>query len=66
MVILVFFMPSLPLFLPSQAQAFYLGADKAVFQPATERVGGKEEGGNGNQTENKDVNEVTLTWPLLF
>lgn len=39
MVILVF-LPSLPLLLPSQAEAFYLGEDRAVFQPVREERNG--------------------------
>lgn len=53
MVILVFFLPSLPLFfLPSRAQAFYLGGRQGcfVFSPLLER---KERKGKGGEERKK-------------
>lgn len=53
MVILVFFLPSLPLFfLPSRAQAFYLGGRQGcfVFSPLPER---KERKGKGGEERKK-------------
>lgn len=52
-VILVFFLPSLPLFfLPSRAQAFYLGGRQGcfVFSPLPER---KERKGKGGEERKK-------------